>query len=250
MDKLKTQLDKLMESLKANITTSTYTTDEKYDCQICRDVEWLVVDDLAHPCQCRQAKTLQRMLKSSGLTDELRAKSFSNYKAANTSQEQAFKVCYEYVKDFASIKQDSSNGVGLTGPVGTGKTHLLAAISNSLFAGGIGVCFVCTPDLIAELREAQFEPNDALERKLTLACTAEVVVFDDLGKEKSSEWVQTQYYRVINHRYLHRLPTLFTTNHTMDELSGKVGDAAASRLYSMTKGRLVFVQGEDFRLKG
>ena len=217
-------------------------------------MEWLVVNDEARPCQCRNDKTLKRMIKSSGLTDELREKAFNNYKAANQSQGQAFNICRDYVRDFAGIRRNSNNGVGLTGPVGTGKTHLLAAISNNLFARGITVCFVCMPDLIAELRAAMAESNGVLERKIELASTVDVAFLDDLGKEivrdQASEWVQTQYFRIINHRYLNRLPTLFSSNHTMDELSGKIGEATASRLYSMTKGRLVFVKGKDYRLEG
>jgi DNA replication protein DnaC len=202
VDNLRTTLERLHQNLKANTTTSTSAMTKEHSCPICEDREWLVEGDTARPCQCRKAKTLQRMLKSSGLTDELRSKTFSNYKAANPSQEQAYKVCYEYVKDYAGIKSTPNNGVGLTGPVGTGKTHLLAAISNNLFARGITVCFVCMPDLIAELRAAMSESNSALERKIELASTVDVAFLDDLGKEivnaQASEWVQTQYFRFLN----------------------------------------------------
>ncbi len=137
--------------------------------------------------------------------------------------------------------------MAFTGTVGTGKTHLLAAISNNLLARGVAVCFVNTPSFISELRRSQFQEGK-LYKQISRINTTEVVIFDDLAKEKSTEWVQNQYYEIINHRYINYLPTLFSTNCNMDEIEDKLGDATASRLYAMTKERLIHIEDDDYRM--
>lgn len=192
---------------------------------------------------------MERLVKTSCLSDELKQKSFSSYtKTANNTE--AYNTAYHYVQKFTEIRNQRNNGLAYTGKVGTGKTHLLSAIANNLLSKRIPVLFINTPNLLAELREAQFSDDKSeMERKINMIGNIDVVIFDDLAKEKISEWGQTQYYRIINNRYLEALPTLFSSNCDWDELSEKLGEATASRLYEMTKGRTVHCTGEDWRMR-
>ena len=189
------------------------------------------------------------MVRTSGLSDELKGKSFSNYAKTDTNKE-AYQAAYDYVYEFSDIKGQRDNGLAYTGKVGTGKTHLLAAITNNLLKKMVPTLFINTPNLLAELLAAQFsEDRSEMERKISAVSNIDVAIFDDLAKEKVSEWGQTQYYRIINHRYLEGLPTLFSSNCSWDELSDKLGEATASRLYEMTKERTVHCTGEDWRMR-
>ncbi len=158
-----------------------------------------------------------------------------------------------YLRDFKQIRvsSDEAKGLGLMGTVGIGKTHLLLAAANALLESGVPVIFVSTPELIAELYDAQFAPGlqQGLNARIAALGQAPVVIFDDVGKERITDWVRNQYYRIINRRYIRRLPTLFSSNLNFSAIAEKIGDASASRLFSLTRGRQVYVQARDYRIK-
>ncbi len=77
-----------------------------------------------------------------------------------------------------------------------------------------------------------------------------VCIFDDVASEKPSEWVQTQYYRILDMRYRLRLTTLFSTNFTFDQIAERLGDAVSSRLYALTKERQFYLEADDYRIYG
>jgi len=222
----------------------------EYECTDCKDREFLYKehggDWVAVPCHCRPKKRMRRLIRASGLTEMLRKKTFDNFKP-KPKQQEMYRVATDFAKNYPNIKNKRCNGLAYTGTVGTGKTHLLAAIANFLLSKGISVCFVNTPSFISELRRSQFEEG-RIDEQVDAISNIEVVVFDDLAKEKSTEWVQNQYYKIVNHRYINNLPTLFSTNSNMEELEEKLGDATASRLYAMTKDRLIHIVDEDHRI--
>lgn len=190
-------------------------------------------------------KIQNNILKSSGLTEFLKTKIFKNFN--QSKQPELYRVAKEYADNYSVIKNERCNGLAFIGSVGNGKTHLLAAIANKLLKKDILVVFINTPELIAELRAAQFGEN--LDKKINLIKNAPVVIFDDLAKEKPTDWVRTQYYMIINHRYINNLPVLFSSNCTFEELEDRLGEATTSRLMAMTKDRLVMCNGEDYRIK-
>jgi DNA replication protein DnaC len=105
-------------------------------------------------------------------------------------------------------------------------------------------------DIVAELRQGQFaDDTDRFENVIQGLENAELLIWDDLGKAKTMEWVLNQYYRVINFRYRKGLPTCFSTNEDRDTLAERIGDATASRLFAMCRGRLVLCEGPDYRLR-
>ena len=136
---------------------------------------------------------------------------------------------------------------------GLGKTHLLCAVALILLKRGVQVLMVNDTDIMAELRQAQLEDDPSRFEKLIHSIEeVELLIWVDLGKAKSTEWVLNQYYRIINYRiinyrYRMALPICFSTNEDMESLSDKIGDAATSRLSSICRGRLITCEGPDFR---
>jgi DNA replication protein DnaC len=74
-----------------------------------------------------------------------------------------------------------------------------------------------------------------------------VLVIDDLGQEKQTEWTRQILYDVVNYRYEHRLPIIITTNFTEDGLANYVGHPVWSRLYEMCDA--VHTSGGDHRME-
>jgi DNA replication protein DnaC len=121
----------------------------------------------------------------------------------------------------------------MAGVVGAGKTHQAYGAVRRLVQSGVGVRWRSTTaaDLLAELRP---RPGSDSERELAAVSRCPLLIIDDLGAAKSSEWVEEQTYRLINRRYNYMLPTLITTNLAIKDLRAYLGDRVTSRLAQMT----------------
>lgn len=121
----------------------------------------------------------------------------------------------------------------MAGVVGAGKTHQAYGAVRRLVQSGVGVRWRATAaaDLLAELRP---RPGSDSERELAAVSRCPLLIIDDLGAAKSSEWVEEQTYRLINRRYNYMLPTLITTNLAIKDLRAYLGDRVTSRLAQMT----------------
>ncbi|WP_329553708.1 ATP-binding protein [Streptomyces sp. NBC_00696] len=121
----------------------------------------------------------------------------------------------------------------MAGVVGAGKTHQAYGAVRRLVQSGVGVRWRATTaaDLYADLRP---RPGVDSERELAAVSRCPLLIIDDLGAAKASEWVEEVTYRLINRRYNHMLPTLITTNLAIKDLRAHLGDRVTSRLAQMT----------------
>ena len=138
----------------------------------------------------------------------------------------------------------------LFGQNGTGKTHLAAAIANSLREQGRVCLFITAPRLVEYLREA-FNPRRdhdddwaSLTDRLNLIQTAPALVVDDLGAQNDTPWVNEQLYLLFDYRQVATLPTVVTTNLDMVAMEPRL----SSRLRNRGISELVSANGaRDYR---
>lgn len=133
----------------------------------------------------------------------------------------------------------------LAGPTGTGKTHtgyaalrLLSESRRSTVtwrAASTATFFGDQRPRDGRDSEAMFEPYAKVP----------VLLLDDLGSTKNTEWTEETLYRLIDHRYTHCLPSIFTTNAAPADLGQRLGERTASRLIEMC--RIIPLLGEDRR---
>jgi len=144
----------------------------------------------------------------------------------------------------------AAQGLYLAGPVGTGKTHA-AWMTVRLWCEHTGtlpgtrdwasaVIFTRMTDLLDDLR-----PGDDSRQRIRDCQNAKLLVIDDLGAEKASEWTQERFYSVIDHRYANCLPLIVTGNLPPSKLADQTGERAASRLAEMCE--VVPMTGADRR---
>lgn len=203
---------------------------------------------------------------SCGIPPRLVHASFTNYKPACPEKEMALHKCQAFVqKGLDLIKQ--GNGLFFQGPVGTGKSHLAVASLRAILENNIdsfgtpssdnqicgepvydGLCcsMISVVDLLSTLRESINIDNSRVpaRRILHRARTDAIVILDDIGAEKPSEWVEEQLYGLIDLRYRMQRSTFFTTNCTLKQLESQIGSRIVSRIFEMCEG--VKVSGQDW----
>lgn len=134
---------------------------------------------------------------------------------------------------------DGTSNVLLVGNVGAGKTHAAVALARTVHDQGGTVGFWPVVELLDALRPAG-DPR-AMDRTVAV----DVLVLDDLGLERPSDWTFERLYAVVNRRWLERRPTIVTSNLSAGELERSAGAPMWSRLYH--DAIRVVAGGEDRR---
>ncbi|MFD5031676.1 ATP-binding protein [Streptomyces sp. NPDC058405] len=132
----------------------------------------------------------------------------------------------------------------LLGPTGVGKTHQAYGALRDLAVTGVALNWLATSsaDMYAALRPRSGVDSETEFRRYA---HARLLLIDDLGAAKASEWTEEINFRLVNNRYENQLPTLFTSNVLPGELTNRVGDRVASRLIEMCDR--VVITGNDRR---
>lgn len=135
-----------------------------------------------------------------------------------------------------------SKGIFLYGSTGVGKTHTLYAIKNRCVQLRLGAEVENWVELLMELRA---NLNYLLENVKKIL-DKDIVMIDDLGVEKQTEWSHEILYLIVNKAYERGKPLFISTNLSLDEFREKYGDRILSRLSEMCE--LVELTGEDRRI--
>lgn len=147
----------------------------------------------------------------------------------------------------------TGKGIYLHGAVGTGKTHIAYAIKKHLEEQGGWLWFWNVNELLREIKldfNREGVDKRCPEAQLlgpTAMGTKYLAVFEDIGAEKPTEFVAETLYLIVNSRYNNVMPTIFTSNLTLGDLSDRVGERTASRIAEMCE--IINLTGGDRRLK-
>lgn len=225
-------------------------------CPHCGGTGWQIADDggagTARPCECRKLYAARELLARAGIPERQRRCSFESFYTSNSTASAevrqsllaAKRASEHYVDHFIDPESGRFRSTGLlyTGPPGTGKTHLAVSVLKALIERyRVRGRFVNFSHLVYEL-QSTFDPSTAETRRQILdpITRAEVLVLDELGATKPTDWVQDQLYLIINERYVRDLPTLMTTNYRLAPVAatGKSPATATSSGHLVTDARI------------
>lgn len=245
------------------------------NCTLCGGTGWKIVERAglsgALPCQCAAVSRARNLNENSNIPPNYRNSTLDNFQipednpVSRRALSDAKRGVLGFVREFPAEERP---GLLLTGNPGAGKTHLAIAAMKKLIERGFECVFFDYQNLLERIRSGYDAASGTSDREAyRTALDAEVLVLDDLGAHRVTDWVEDTVTAIITYRCNQRKPLIATTNLADDEriteiamgggikntvrnrtLSEMIGTRARSRLSEMC--RVVRIADvEDFRMK-
>jgi len=215
-------------------------------CDACGDI--LAEEREKREMEEHRKMTTESFLARSGIMRGILAQmTFENFNSHLAGK--AYEIAKEYAEGFG---KETTAGLMLYGKAGSGKTHLAVAVTRHIIEQKqIQVRFTRIVDLLSEIRKT-FDSNEQYrtenESELIQRYTAaSLLVIDDLGAEKTTDWVRQILYQIVDERWIEQKPIIVTSNLNLEELEARFEERIASRVAGMC--RLVESRDYDYRIK-
>jgi DNA replication protein DnaC len=244
-------------------------------CTVCDGTGWKIVERAglsgAERCVCAAATRMHDLKESSNIPPNYEQASLDNFQmpADNPVARQGLGTVLMQVRSFTrEFPTKTRPGLLLIGEPGTGKTHLAVAAMRALLDKGHECLFFDYQNLLDRIRSGYDAASGAADREAyRAALDAEVLLLDDLGAHRVTDWVEDTVTAIITHRCNQKKPLIATTNLTDEErvrdfampggekktirertLAEMIGTRARSRLHEMC--RVVHMPTvEDYRVR-
>jgi DNA replication protein DnaC len=238
-------------------------------CSLCENsgLRFVVGSDgerYAKPCECRIQVQAERLLKRAAIPKRYEHCTLDTFEPGFGQADQSLAKAYRMARRFVDEYPVTTEGCGLllTGSVGVGKTHLAVGIVQALiFEKGVRALFCDYRELLKRIQESYNAQVASTELQiLGPIFEAEVLILDELGAQKPTDWVWDTVALILNTRYNDKRTTLITTNYPNaaaalardapkanreETLGDRIGERMRSRLSEMCVE--VEMRGSDFR---
>ena len=222
-----------------------------YKCSICRDSGFITIPQIeAQPaikeCSCKNKERLKVEWQNSGfniLCNDLTLGKFDADK--NKVSKRMKQIAEEFVGDFDGIQFDNNNSIAFLGEPGTGKTHICIAASLELLKKGFKPVYFPYRDCMDQMIDLRITDKSKYENKLSKYQKCNILFLDDVFKGGYTEAEIRLLFKIINYRYINRLPIIVSSECISINLL-KIDKAIGSRIIEMTKDRILDIVGEEY----
>ena len=179
------------------------------------DGDGLIVDEAtntAYDCRCRAQRIAQAKARSLSRVIPKRFEDVAFDRPPIIDVEPRATV--EVARRFAETidrQIDAGTGIAFQGPVGTGKTALAMCVTKAALNAGRSVAIFPLPKLLSVIRDS-YGPDRSYVQLADQLARVELLHIDDLGAERTTEWVLEELYTIVNARYEDKRSIVFTTN--------------------------------------
>ena len=207
-------------------------------CAICEDTGWktITIDGVSRVarCECWQQRQSQSLIKNARIPQRYAHCALSNFEIHGDTQRAAHQKAVRLVEQFPVVDK----GLLFYGEAGVGKTHLAVALMKEVIVRkSVRAVFYEVRELLKLVRDTYRDSSEMSELDvLKPVLEAELLVLDDLGAEKKSEWVDETLGLVVNTRYSERRLTVLTTN--LRDVESTEPNSFAFHLGLRTRSRL------------
>ncbi|QGG47041.1 ATP-binding protein [Heliorestis convoluta] len=225
----------------------------QWDCPQCHDRGWI---DFGVKCTCLIQEEINTAFAQSGLTEEMKDQTFESFDltwykeqrdglALAQKMDKVLALCRNFAREVIAGKRQKD--LLFYGAVGTGKTHLSSAIANAVLAEGKSVVYRTISQIITTIYEAKFDfQNQGRQPEVLKGLRqADLVIIDDLGTEKTTEFVVQELFELINDRQRMGKPLLISTNMALRDLPSRYSMRTADRLIT----RSICIQFEGMSIR-
>jgi DNA replication protein DnaC len=224
-------------------------------CEICDDTTWktITVDGIERVtrCDCVHARAVEQHLKDARIPPRYQRCTLDNF---ISYENEKLLSTIRYARRFIEQFPAAPKGMMLIGPPGIGKTHIaVAVLRETIRKTGLRGLYYDTRALLRDIRST-YNPvlNTAEMDVIRPVMEADLLVLDDLGAERLTDWVEETMSLIVNTRYNERRLTIFTSNYEdipddgeMNSLLVRVGFRLHSRLREMCE--FLEYDGPDYR---
>lgn len=189
---------------------------------------------------------MRKRLERARIPQRYLNKSLENFSAPDKHRKMLVHSARAYINQF-NFEKDYPKGLLMIGPVGCGKSHLAVSILRGVISKGYSGLYYNSPDLMRDIRSTFEKDSDVTEDDLLEeVTTTDLLVFDDVGAENSTNFVLDRFYLIVNERYDGCKPLILTTNLELEQLENRLGKRIVSRLLEMCETFGPFPE-EDWR---
>jgi DNA replication protein DnaC len=177
-----------------------------------------------------EASKLAMRIQKACIPERFADRSFSSFSAATESQRKALAFAQSYAEDFSSVLQTGRCGL-FVGGVGTGKTHLAAAIASHVLRQGYSALFTTLQRAIRRVKDTWGRGGRESEGDAVAALASpDLLIIDEVGVQFGTDTERMIVFDILNTRYERRLPTLLLTNLDVGNVKAVLGERVFDRL--------------------